>query len=62
MCPVLVCGAQERNMMDIRVFHPSAPSYKTLKSLFKTQEQQKKREYNNSRVLNKEKSTFTPNY
>jgi hypothetical protein len=52
---------RERNMMDIRVFHPNAPSYmnKTLKSLFKTHEQQKKREYN-SRVINKEKSTFTP--
>lgn len=52
---------RERNMMDIRVFHPNAPSYrnKTVKSLFKAHERQKKREYN-SRVINKEKSTFTP--
>jgi len=47
--------------MDIRVFHPNALSYKSksLKTLFKMHEQQKKREYN-SRVINKEKGTFTP--
>ena len=34
----------ERNFMDIRVFHPNAPSYqkKSLKSLYEANERQKK--------------------
>ena len=47
--------------MDVRIFHPNASSYKkrTLKSLYKEQERIKKTAYN-SRVIQKEKSTFTP--
>ena len=47
--------------MDIRVFHPNAPSNKSksLKCLYKNNEREKKRKYN-SRVINVEKSTFTP--
>ena len=50
----------ERNFMDIRVFHPNAPSYqkKSLKSLYEANERQKKSAYN-SRVIQVEKSTFT---
>ena len=61
VCSVGLWSPRERNMMDIRVFHPNAASYwdKSVKSLFKAHEHQKKREYN-SRVINKEKSTFTP--
>ncbi len=51
----------ERNFMDIRVFHPNAPSYqsKAIQSLYKDHERQKKAAYN-SRVVRIEKSTFTP--
>ena len=51
----------EKTFLDIRVFHPCAPSYKDkpLKASFQIHEKQKKRAYN-SRVINVEKSTFTP--
>ena len=51
----------QRNFMDVRIFHPNAPSYqkKSLKSLYETHERQKKAAYN-SRVIQVEKSTFTP--
>ena len=51
----------ERTFMDVRVFHPNAPSYqkKSLKSLYKEHERVKKAAYN-LRVIQKEKSTFTP--
>ncbi len=47
--------------MDIRVFHPNAPSYqkKPLKSLYREHERIKKAAYN-SRVIQVEKSSFTP--
>ena len=47
--------------MDIRIFHPSAPSYqkRALPSLYKEHERIKKTAYN-ARVIQKEKSTFTP--
>ena len=47
--------------MDIRVFHPNAPSYqkKPLQTLYREQERSKKAAYN-SRVIQVEKSTFTP--
>ena len=51
----------ERTFIDVRVFHPGAPSYRTksLKSLYTFHENAKKREYN-SRIINVEKSTFSP--
>ena len=51
----------ERTFMDVRVFHPNAPSYqkKSLKSLYKEHERVKKAAYN-LQVIQKEKSTFTP--
>ncbi len=51
----------QRNFMDIRVFHPNAPSYlnKSVQSLYKEHERRKKAAYN-SRVIQVEKSSFTP--
>ncbi len=51
----------ERTFMDIRIFHPNAPSYqkRTLPALYKEHERIKKAAYN-TRVIQKEKSTFTP--
>ena len=51
----------QRNFMDIRVFHPNAPSYQNrpLQSLYKDHERRKKAAYN-SRVIQVEKSSFTP--
>ena len=51
----------ERTYMDVRIFHAGAPSYRnrTLPSLYTENENSKKRQYN-SRVINIEKSTFTP--
>ena len=51
----------ERTYMDVRIFHAGAPSYRnrTLASLYTENENSKKRQYN-SRVINVEKSTFTP--
>ena len=50
-----------RAFFDIRVFNPLAPSYsnQTLKAAHKTNENSKKREYN-ERVLNVEHGSFTP--
>ena len=54
-------GACQRAFFDIRVCDPFAPSYsqKPITSLLKSQEQEKKRKYN-KRILEIEKSTFTP--
>ncbi len=51
----------ERTFMDVRIFHPNAPSYhkRPLTSLYKEHERIKKAAYN-TRVIQKEKSTFTP--
>ena len=51
----------QRTFIDVRIFHPSAPSYRStpLETLYKENELQKKRKYN-SRIINVEKSTFTP--
>ncbi len=51
----------EKNFMDVRVFHPNAPSYQNRKlgALYKDHERQKKSAYS-SRVNQVEKSTFTP--
>ena len=47
--------------VDVRVFHPQAPSNscKTIPGMYQHHEQQKKRAYN-TRVINVEKGTFTP--
>ena len=47
--------------MDIRVFHPMAPSNasKSIPAMYICHESEKKRKYN-SRVLNVEKAAFTP--
>ena len=54
-------GACQRAFFDIRVCDPFAPSYsqKPITSLLKSQEQEKKRKYN-KRILEIQKSTFTP--
>ena len=51
----------ERTLMDVRIFHPCAPSYmsKSVESLYTENERNKKRAYN-SRVINIEKATFVP--
>ena len=51
----------ERTFLDIRIFHPGSPSYKnkSLQSLYKTHQMEKKQKYN-ARIINVEKSTFTP--
>ena len=51
----------ERTLMDVRIFHPCAPSYmnKPVETLYKENERSKKRAYN-SRVINVEKATFIP--
>ena len=47
--------------MDVRIFHPGSPSYrsKPLRSLYKEQEAQKKRA-NGRRVIEIERGTFSP--
>ena len=51
----------ERTMMDVRVFHPNAPSYrgKKIEQLYADNENEKKNAYN-QRVIQVEKATFTP--
>ena len=51
----------EKSYVDIRIFHPNAPSYinKNLKQVYKEHESEKKRQYND-RVINVERGTFTP--
>ena len=54
-------GRFQKSYIDIRIFHPGAPSYrsKPLKNLYKEQEAQKKRSYGR-RVIEIEKGTFSP--
>lgn len=51
----------QRTFVDIRVFHPNAPSYvhTPLHSLYVSHQSQKKREYN-ERVIEVERASFTP--
>jgi hypothetical protein len=51
----------QRTLMDVRIFHPCAPSYmsKSVKQLYSENERSKKRMYN-ARVINVEKATFVP--
>ena len=56
-----VWSQQEKTFFDIRVSHPNANSHmaKSLEALYKENEQEKKRAYND-RVIQVEKSSFTP--
>ena len=51
----------ERSFIDVRIFHPNAPSYinKNLNQVYKEHENEKKRAYND-RIINVERGTFTP--
>ena len=51
----------EKTLMDVRIFHPCAPSYmsKSIETLYTDNERSKKRAYN-ARVINIEKATFVP--
>ena len=51
----------ERSFIDVRIFHPNAPSYinKNLNQVYKEHENEKKRTYND-RIINVERGTFTP--
>ena len=51
----------ERTLMDVRIFHPCAPSHmsKSVDQLYVENERTKKRAYN-ARVINIEKATFVP--
>jgi len=51
----------EKTLFDVRIFHPGAQSYqnRSLESIYKTHEKEKKDKYLNH-VLNNEKCTFTP--
>ena len=54
-------GRMQKAYIDVRVFHPGAPSYrpKPIKNLYKEQEAQKRRSYG-KRVIEVEKGTFSP--
>jgi len=54
-------GTWQRAFFDVRVFDPFAPSYanRTLTSLFKQQEKEKKKKYG-ERIREIERSSFTP--
>ena len=54
-------GALQRAFFDVRVFDPFAPSYakKSITTLFKDNEKEKKKKYG-KRIIEIEKSTFTP--
>ena len=56
-----VWAPQERTFIDVRIFHPNAPSYvnKDVPKLYVTHEKEKKRAYN-ERIINVEKGSFTP--
>ena len=51
----------ERSFIDVRIFHPNAPSYlhKNLNQVYSEHEREKKRSYND-RILNIDRGTFTP--
>jgi len=51
----------ERTLLDVRIFHPCAPSYmsRSVEQLYAENERSKKRAYN-ARVINIEKATFVP--
>ena len=56
-----VWSAYERTFLDIRITHPNCPSHvnKPVEQIYATQEQEKKRFYN-ERVIQVEKGSFTP--
>ena len=56
-----VWGPQERTLLDVRIMHPNAPSYreKDIQQVYRQHEQEKKRTYN-ERIIQVEKGSFTP--
>ena len=56
-----VWSPMERTFLDVRVVHPDCPSHvgKSIESLYKQNEQEKKRHYN-QRIIQVEKANFTP--
>ena len=56
-----VWNAMDKTLIDIRVFHPGAPSNAILPvpNMYKKHEDEKKRTYNR-RIIEVEKATFTP--
>ena len=56
-----VWAPQERTFIDVRIFHPNAPSHvnKDIPKLYATNEKEKKSAYN-ERIINVEKGSFTP--
>ena len=54
-------GRRQGTFLDVRVFHPNAPSYhnSTIPSIYRCHEQVKKREYDDG-VREVEKASFTP--
>ena len=54
-------GRMQKSYIDVRIFHPGAPSYRSKqpKNLYKEQEAQKKRAYG-KRVIEVERGTFSP--
>ena len=56
-----IWGLQERTFVDVRVINPNAPSYfnTTPANVYKRHEQEKKRVYG-ERIIEIEKSSFTP--
>ena len=51
----------ERSYMDVRIFHPNAPTYlhKNLRQVYRQQEGEKKRQFNDE-IINIDRGTFTP--
>ena len=56
-----VWSPMERTFLDVRVVHPNSPSYrgKSIRDIYKTHEEAKKRTYN-QRIVQVEKASFTP--
>ena len=56
-----VWGSHERTFLDVRIFHPNAPTHidKPIEQIYESQEREKKNEYN-ERIIQVEKGSFTP--
>ena len=56
-----VWSPMEKTFIDVRIFHPNAPTYisKDLPQVYKTHEREKKRDYNN-RIIQVENASFSP--
>ena len=56
-----VWSPMEKTFIDVRIFHPNAPTYvsKDLSQVYKTHEREKKRDYN-YRIIQVENASFSP--